>query len=58
MTKKTIKAKFEIILIICQVFKKLKEAFMSPLIFVYFDPNKLILLITNALGFVYAVILL
>ena len=58
MTKETMKANFEITLVICQVFKKLKEVFMSSLVLTYFDPNKLILLVTDTLGFAYAVILL
>ena len=58
MTKETIKAKFKIILVIYQAFKKLKEAFMSSLVLTYFNLNKLILLVTNASGFTYAVILL
>ena len=58
MTKKTIKAKFKITPVTCQAFKKLKEAFISPPVLVHFDPNKLILLVTDALGFAYAVILL
>ena len=58
MTKETIKAKFKITLIVYQVFEKLKEAFMSPLVLTHFNPNKLILLVTNISGFAYAIILL
>ena len=58
MTKETIKAKFKMTPITCQAFKKLKETFMSPLVLAHFNPDKPILLVTNASGFAYAAILL
>ena len=55
---KIIKAKFKMIPAVYQAFKKLKEAFISPPILTYFNPDKLILLVTNASGFAYIIILL
>ena len=41
-----------------QVFEKLKKAFISPPVLTHFDPNKLILLVTDTSGFAYVIILL
>jgi hypothetical protein len=56
--KKTIKNKFVFIAIAKKIFKNLKEAFIKPLVLSYFNPKRLIMLITNALGFIYTIILL
>jgi hypothetical protein len=58
MTKETMKANFEMTPAARQAFEKLKEAFMSPPVLAHFDPDKPILLVTDASGFAYAAILL